>query len=198
MNYLAHAYLSFNNEQLLLGNMCSDFIKGKKKFDYPAAIQQGITLHRAIDEFTDNHSTTAAAKQCFKPAVGLYAGAFVDIVYDHFLAIDSNEFANSFALEQFSMHTYAVLQEHLSLLPLPFQNIFPYMQKHNWLYNYQFTWGIERSFEGLVRRATYLSSWKEPFDAFHQHYHTLQSCYTAFFPQVKNFARLQSELLLNK
>lgn len=84
MNYLAHAYLSFNDEPTLVGNMISDYIKGKKKFDYSLPIQQGIQLHRFIDEFTDFHVATKEAKQFFKPSVGLYAGAFVDVVYDHF------------------------------------------------------------------------------------------------------------------
>lgn len=35
MNYLAHAYLSFNDPEILVGNLISDFVKGKKKFDYP-------------------------------------------------------------------------------------------------------------------------------------------------------------------
>ena len=30
MNYLAHAYLSFGNEPVLIGNMISDFVKGNK------------------------------------------------------------------------------------------------------------------------------------------------------------------------
>ena len=58
MNYLAHACLSFGNEDILVGNMISDFIKGKKKFDYPVAIQNGIMLHRMIDTFTDAHAVT--------------------------------------------------------------------------------------------------------------------------------------------
>ena len=33
MNYLAHAYLSFNDPEILVGNMISDFVKGKKKAD---------------------------------------------------------------------------------------------------------------------------------------------------------------------
>ena len=94
MNYLAHACLSFNHPEILTGNMISDFVKGKKKFDYSAQIQKGIALHRAIDEFTDAHEETRNAKLFFKPGYGLYAGAFVDIVYDHFLANDENEFAN--------------------------------------------------------------------------------------------------------
>jgi acyl carrier protein phosphodiesterase len=30
MNYLAHAFLSFKNEDVLTGNMISDYVKGQK------------------------------------------------------------------------------------------------------------------------------------------------------------------------
>ena len=86
MNYLAHAYLSFGDPDILAGNMISDFVKGKKKFEYPDRVQMGITLHRKIDEYTDAHPATHQAIKFLKDAAGPYAGAFVDIVYDHFLA----------------------------------------------------------------------------------------------------------------
>ena len=92
MNYLAHAYLSFEITDITVGNMISDFVKGKQKLDYPAAIQQGITLHRAIDSFTDSHAVTRQAKSYFKEAYGLYAGPLVDVAYDHFLANDPLRF----------------------------------------------------------------------------------------------------------
>jgi acyl carrier protein phosphodiesterase len=74
MNFLAHAYLSFGNEPILVGNMISDFVKGKKKFDFPLDIQKGITLHRMIDTYTDSHPSTKAAMRLFRPAAGAYAG----------------------------------------------------------------------------------------------------------------------------
>ena len=66
MNYLAHAYLSFGMPAITVGNLISDFVKGKQKFTYPAAIQQGIVLHRAIDTFTDTHAVTRKAKTFFR------------------------------------------------------------------------------------------------------------------------------------
>jgi acyl carrier protein phosphodiesterase len=92
MNYLAHAYLSFEITDIAVGNMISDFVKGKQKLDYPIAIQQGIMLHRFIDSFTDSHAVTRQAKSFFKEAYGLYAGPLVDVVYDHFLANDPLRF----------------------------------------------------------------------------------------------------------
>ena len=193
MNYLAHAYLSFNHTEILLGNMGSDFIKGKKQYDYPEGIQKGISLHREIDNYTDTHEATREARQYFKESVGLYAGAFVDVVYDHFLAIDTSEFENKEMLKAFAQNTYATLRQHIHLLPQPFQQMFPYMQQHDWLYNYQFRQGIERSFAGLVRRASYLSSHELAFRAFEDNYASLQNCYMHFFPSVKKMAQLLIE-----
>jgi acyl carrier protein phosphodiesterase len=109
MNYLAHAYLSFNDPDILVGNMISDFVKGKKKFDYPLRIQAGIMLHRIIDEFTDSHPATREAKEFFRPHYRLYSGAFIDVVFDHFLALNSNEFTET-SLLNFSQQVYSFLQ----------------------------------------------------------------------------------------
>ena len=195
MNYLAHAFLSFRNPQILVGNMISDFVKGKKKEDYPDLIKKGIMLHRAIDNFTDLHETTTFAKQFFRPHYRLYSGAFVDVVYDHFLANDSNEFNNN-QLMEFSQQTYAVLDQYNTYLPEGFSNTLPYMKKQNWLYNYQYRWGIQNSFGGLVYRATYLTESKKAFEVFENHYNELRECYDAFFPDVKKMAwqHLQSVL----
>ncbi len=198
MNYLAHAYLSFNHTEILLGNMASDFIKGKKKFDYATGIQNGIALHRAIDTFTDSHKATAAAKQYFKEAVGTYAGAFVDVVYDHFLATDTNQFANEAALQQFATQTYQQLQNNSNQLPQRLQTMLPYMQSQNWLYNYRTLWGIQKSFEGVTRRAAYLNDFTKAFQSFQYNYDVLKNCYAAFFPDVKNYAWQQFQLLTNQ
>src|SRR4051812_39406331 len=105
MNYLAHAYLSFGNDEILVGNMISDFVKGKTKFNFPINIQKGINLHRTIVAFTDTHFATIQAKQVFKPVAGLYSGVFVDVVYDHFIARDEKEFSLE-TLKNFAENTY--------------------------------------------------------------------------------------------
>src|SRR6266498_5737073 len=110
MNYLAHAYLSFNRPGILVGNMISDFVKGKKKYGYSEEIQQGIALHREIDRFTDTHAGTKEAKEIFRPAYRLYAGALIDVVYDHFLALDENEFTDE-SLKAFTIKTYSLLDQ---------------------------------------------------------------------------------------
>jgi len=160
MNLLAHAYLSFNLPDILAGNLLSDFIKGKKKYQYSAEIQKGITLHRRIDEFTDRHEATKKAKEYFRKDYGLYAGAFIDIVYDHFLANDADEFPDASALARFSQDCYSKMEFYSAIFPEKFRTLFYYMKKQDWLYQYRFTNGIINSFAGLVRRSAFLTDHK--------------------------------------
>jgi acyl carrier protein phosphodiesterase len=186
MNYLAHAYLSFNEPEILVGNLISDFVKGKKKFEYSTGIQKGIALHRAIDHFTDTHETTRLAKEIFRPHYRLYAGAFVDVVYDHFLATDTNQFKDQ-TLSDFSENVYKQVTPFIEQLPEPFRRMFPYMKTQNWLNNYQYKQGIKQGLAGLVRRSAYLTESGTAFTLFEENYTWLQQCYSNFFPLLKNF-----------
>ena len=152
------------------------------------SIQKGITLHRAIDSFTDLHPATKEAKLLLKPAVGAYAGAFIDIVYDHFLALDTHELSEQ-SWKEFTEITYQQLFNHTTIMPDKFARMLPFMASQNWLFNYRYTEGIEKSFGGLVRRAAYLEDHQEVFDLFLKHYHQLENHYKIFFPDVKIFAK---------
>jgi acyl carrier protein phosphodiesterase len=197
MNYLAHAQLSFDQPFILVGNMISDSVKGKRQFDYPAAVQQGIRLHRAIDDFTDHHAATQQIKLFFKPQYRLYAGAFTDVVYDHFLANDRSIFSTDYELQQFASAAYATLETNFDLLPPQFQIILPYMKEYDWLYNYKNRWGIQKSFAGLVRRSRYLTESDIAFALFNEHYEAMNLFYHDFYPDVKKFAAHQLQQWLN-
>ncbi len=188
MNYLAHAYLSFNKPGVLVGNMISDYIKGKKQFDYPLPVQVGIKLHRSIDNYTDAHAATHELKSFFRQQYRLYSGAFADVVYDHFLAIDTNAFKTEQDLKAFAAKTYHLLNPHSALFPPYFKTMFPFMKEHDWLYNYRNTWAIEKSFGGLVRRSAYLTESKIAFEIFNKYYTEMQVCYRAFFPDLKAYS----------
>jgi acyl carrier protein phosphodiesterase len=195
LNFLAHAYLSFGNEELTVGNLISDFVKGRKKFDYPQAIQNGITLHRSIDEFTDANEITRLAKEIFRPAYRLYSGAFIDVVYDHFLANDKNEFTGD-TLFSFSQEVYKILEQYSNHMPERFARMFPYMKNQNWLYGYREKEMIKNSFNGLVRRSTYMTESHTAYSLFEEYYSELRVYYTEFIREVKPFAKQRMEELL--
>ena len=92
MNFLAHIYLSGEDEGITIGNFIADGIKGKKYLSYPASIQKGILLHRGIDSFTDSHPTVRQSTARLHENYGHYSGVIVDILYDHFLAKNWEEY----------------------------------------------------------------------------------------------------------
>lgn len=188
MNFLAHAYLSFGADAVLVGNVVSDFVKGKAWEAYPIEIQHGIRLHRLIDDYTDNHPVFKTARQYLAPAVGRYSGAFLDIVFDHFLATDAERFTPD-TLAVFSRHVYKVVGARERELPAAFLQTFRYMVQYDWLYNYSLREGIARSLEGMVRRARYLPDGAPVYALFERHYEALGESYRNFFPELEAYTR---------
>ncbi len=185
MNHLAHAYFSHNEPAVIVGNLISDFIKGKKQYDYPIDIQKGIRLHRAIDSFTDVHPAVSEAKQVFRPHYRLYAGAFVDVAFDYFIANDANLFATEQHLVKFTETAYNALRTHEAHIPAIALGYFTRMQQQNWLYNYRYIWGIQKSFGGIVYRSAHLTESATAAQVFEENIPFLQQCYEAFIPGLK-------------
>lgn len=195
MNFLAHAYLSFGHPQVLTGNMISDFVKGKARFNYPPLVQKGIALHRAIDAFTDVHPATKEAMEIFRPYYRLYSGAIMDVLYDHFLASDEQFFTDE-SLLHFSKGVYETLEANALSLPPAFAHMLVYMRSENWLYRYRTPAGIQNSLRGLSRRAAYMADSSEAVVLLHQHYHYLKSLYQPFMADVKLYAKAQFDELM--
>lgn|SRR5690606_16680392 len=190
MNYLGHAYLSFLDPDILVGNMIGDYVKGLKAVEeFPIGIQKGIMLHRKIDEYTDKHPANLIAKNIFRNDYQLYAGAFVDTVYDHYLANDPQLFESEQTLLDFTLQVYNIITQTKTTLPDKFQLIFPHMQSQNWLYNYRTVKGIQQAFRGLVNRAENLNSSNRAYELTMQHYYELNQRYYEFIDDVIKFVK---------
>ena len=187
MNFLAHSYLSFSEEQLV-GNMIADFVKNRDVARLPESIQKGIKLHRAIDTFTDAHPLIHEAKAPFRPLVRLYSGAFVDVAFDYFLANDTTENSQR-EWQEHSQRVYAVLRRYEQFLPEVFKKVLDKMQQDDWLYNYRNEWGIEYSFRNVVNKAQFLDKTTNVFPAFLANKDFLLEKYEIFFPEIKSFAQ---------
>ena len=187
MNFLAHSYLSFSEEQLI-GNMIADFVKNRDVARLPESIQKGIKLHRAIDTFTDAHPLIHEAKAPFRPLVRLYSGAFVDVAFDYFLANDTAENSQC-EWQEHSQRVYAVLRRYEEFLPEVFKKVLDKMQQDDWLYNYRNEWGIEYSFRNVVNKAQFLDKTTNVFPAFLANKDFLREKYEIFFPEIKSFAQ---------
>ncbi|AQW93434.1 acyl carrier protein phosphodiesterase [Elizabethkingia anophelis] len=184
MNLLAHSYLSFSDGQIV-GNMIADYVRNADREKLPVEVQKGIIIHREIDTYTDQHTITHKAKKVFQPLVRLYAGAFVDVSMDYFLANDE-VIHDETDWKKHTKHVYNTLWNYEEILPERFLHILPKMEADDWLFNYRYDWGIKYSLQNVLNKARYLEKDIPVFNSFMEEKDFLKECYDEFFPDLKN------------
>ena len=186
MNLLAHLYLSDNNTDIMIGNFIADHIKGNKFSQFPDDIQKGIKLHREIDTFTDTHEVVRKSKRRLHERYRHYDGVIIDIFYDHFLAKNWRNYS-AIPLNVYVQSVYKLLEQNLNILPEKTQEMFPYLVKYNWLYNYQFAKGIQEVLNGMNKRTQGKSQMNLASEDLLLHYQEFEDDFTLFFEDLRTF-----------
>lgn len=186
MNILAHAYLSGRNDGLLVGNFIGDFIKGDPASPRHGLLPgevAGVRLHRAIDTFTDTHPDVAAVRELLHPRCHKYAGAAVDVFFDHFLAVNF-EPLNQQTLFTFTRFFYQTLQRNTAHFPAMAVRMLDAMVHHDWLMHYQTLEGIDRSLKGVARRTAHPSGLDTAVEDLQRYYGQIAERFAHFWPQL--------------
>jgi len=194
MNFLAHIFLSFGDEEITIGNFIADHVPGRRYKDYPDGIKTGILLHRAIDTFTDTHPLARQSSKRLHENHGHYSRVIVDIFYDHFLARNWDRYSD-IPLERFTKEFYTLITSHNEVLPIGIQRMMPYMISGNWLLNYQYEEGIRRVLAGMNRRANHINSMRYAVEDLNAHYDEFQVEFSALFEELIIFSRQKIESL---
>lgn len=190
MNHLAHLFLAGESPESLIGNLAGDFVKGPLHDRFPPAIAAGIAQHRKIDAFTDEHPAVSAFRRVLIPEHGHYARVIADMFFDHFLAVDFDEYGGE-PLEAFLARTFALIDPHEAVLPDRLRRVYPRMRDGRWFLSYREIGGIHGA---LAQISTRLSR--------HPHLETatrhlvdsraeLEHRFRQFFPDVVAFAHAQ-------
>ena len=183
MNYLAHIYLSGDNDLVTIGNFIADGIKGKRYKKYSKDIQIGILLHRHIDTYTDAHKTVRLSTKRLHKKYSHYSGVIVDILYDHFLAKNWASYCDT-PLDEYIENFYDSLEANYDILPSRIQKMMPYMLADNWLLSYASIDGISRVLDGMNRRTKNRSSMNEALVELEEFYTEFESEFSAFFDEL--------------
>lgn len=187
MNFLAHIFLSGEDEERIIGNFIADSVKGKKHLQYPEGVKNGIILHRAIDFYTDTHPTVRKSKARLFKRYGHYNGVIVDILYDHFLAADWSSYS-PVPLKEFVNGFYQMLQQHFEILPKPVQQFLPFMIKDNWLLSYATVDGIGKILYQMDQRTGKRSKMNFAVTELEEHYSEFKAEFTSFFSELQDFS----------
>ena len=195
MNFLAHLYLSGSNKNILLGNFIADAVKGKKHSEYARDIQAGILLHRAIDTFTDTHPIVKRSMHRLDARYKHYDGVIIDILYDHFLAKNWNNYSE-IPLDVYAESAYEFLMSNINDLPEKIQYMLPFMVKHNWLVAYASIEGISRVLSGMNRRTGGISMMDQAVDDLKRHYELFEKDFTDYFEELQTYSNHKLNQLL--
>ena len=145
MNYLAHIYFSGKNRKVAVGNFIGDFVKGNSYDKYPLSFQEGILLHREIDQFTDTHPIFRESVDLIRPSFGRYSGIMVDMYYDYLLASDFERYSNGQNLSKFSRNFYLSALLYYRWLPKKVKGFIFHFIRTNRLEEYATYDGLEYS-----------------------------------------------------
>ncbi len=193
MNFLAHIYLSGDNDLIKIGNFMADGIKGDNYNDFPKDIKKGILLHRAIDSFTDTHPIFRKSKHRLHEKYGHYSGVIMDIFYDHFLAKNWNTYS-SIPLDIYVSKFYHLLDTNFDKLTLKIQKMYPSMVKQNWLLSYASIDGIGTILYQMDYRTQFQSKMQYAVEELQLFYDDFEQEFTIFFEDIQKMA---SEKIMN-
>lgn len=195
MNFLAHIYLSGDNDLMKIGNFMADGIHGKNFDSFPMEIQKGIILHRAIDTFTDAHPVFRQSTKRLHANYHHYSGIIVDIFYDHFLAKNWSKYSDE-SLEYYTERFYQSLRDNYELLTEKTQKIIPYLIAQNWLLSYQTIEGIEVILEKMDNRMKRDSNMRFAVAELSTFYSDFEQEFTDFFEELRTHSKekIQTDL----
>jgi len=186
MNHLAHIFLSGNNDYVKIGNFIGDYIKGKKYKRYTPEIQIGIIMHRNIDNFTDSNEIPKKIKPLFSGYYGRYAGIIIDVFYDHFLAVNWDNFSD-IPLKTFVNRFYSILQKNNQVLPYKVQNFLPRMIEHDRIYSYKYFQGLEKALSVMSKHTSLPDYTSKAMTILSDNYSLINRNFLEFFPEIINF-----------
>lgn len=188
MNFLAHTFLSCDDEHLLLGNFLADFLKNKEVLLLPESIQKGIFLHRKIDSFTDQHPLVKQGTRRLQARHRKYSPVIIDIFYDYLLANNWLLYTAE-SLEDFTQRVYKILRNNLALMPPRLQDRVANMIAHDWLMSYGRKDGLAYTFQRVQERVSKPEQFMKVMDSLDRDMEVLTTEFNAFFPEAIRFVR---------
>lgn len=196
LNHVAHCFLSFGQEAVLVGNFIGDFVKGNDWQNYPQPIQSGLLLHRHIDAYTDNHIAINQMVQLIRPFARRYSPPIVDVLCD-FLLIHNFPFYSSITFNDFAQNTYRVLEKYRPEMPLPIRDWVPKMLDDQFLHRYSQAERMEKVMIHFGKRLPAEIDMPAIWAYFLTNLDVFSASFNVFFPEITESSKHFMDANLN-
>lgn len=154
MNFLGHLFFSNNDTELMYANIFGDYVKGKDLSKYSEKIQQGIRLHRKIDDYIDHHPAVLELIHKLYIPLPKVAGIAVDLYFDHLLGTHWDKYS-TVTLEDFISRFENANIDRTKFDKEKFWYVIDRMKQGEWLQHSSSTYGLTKSSEGVSRMISF-------------------------------------------
>lgn len=187
MNYLGHIYFSNNNLHLAKANLFGDSVKGKDYTHYPEIIQQGIYLHRSIDNYIDHHPKVLELIRELRPELPKVAGIAIDLFFDHLLAKNWSSWHKQ-PLNDFLMNVHSNLEkiDH-DIYPESFNFFIHKLCDMKWMNHYEYTEGLDKMCNGVSRRLSFDNELKNGLSVFLRHEKSVENVFNEYMRDANEY-----------
>lgn len=182
MNYLAHAFLSLEDANLLAGNYLADLIHPDDLDGLAPSVMKGVSLHRFIDSYTDEHPAVKSCTRLLHPTVHKYAPVVVDVYFDFLLEKNWEELSDD-SLSRFREWVYEQLTANAEI-PEKYRPRMLRMIESNWLTRSSTYDHLHQSFLYIERKTSFPSNLSKASLALKQDEETFERHFLDFFPEL--------------
>lgn len=189
MNYLAHIYLSdlvSSDNDFLVGNFIADSVKGRQINKYSKNIQEGIIMHRAIDQYTDNSEEVKNCKLKLRPDFKKFSSVVVDLYFDHFLSKNWDMYSDT-NISDFVNEKLLIISEYNDIIPKKSAMMLNYLIRYKRLVTYSKFEGLDASLTDMAIRIKYRSNMENATEFLKANYIFFETEFFKFFPELISF-----------
>lgn len=188
MNYLVHFLLAGDDDELRLGSLLGDFVKGRVEGAAHRGLSErqrtGIQLHRTIDAFSDRHPAVGRSKGLLRPEYGRLSGVIVDVFYDHVLARRWHDHHPQ-PLEAYTQDVYRTLRANAHRMPAGVRPLITAMSHGDWLLGYSRLEGIDRALRGMAARRPAVAGIASAGRVLSDHFDRFSDDFDQFLPELR-------------
>lgn len=171
----------------MVANLFGDFVKGKDYTYLPEIVQEGVTLHRQIDDYIDHHPEVTELRLQLYKDLPKVAGIAIDLYFDHLLAKQWSQYhtksLHQFVLEftNYALHSKHLKFEHPSFeYPEKFQELLQSLHQYRILEKYAEIEGLTLACRGLSRRISFPNVLDTAPTVFLNHQSSIESTFEIF------------------
>jgi acyl carrier protein phosphodiesterase len=188
MNHLAHFHLAAPGDGRIVGALLADYVRGPLDGRLPAAVEEGVRLHRRIDAYTDTHAAVRALRGEFVPPARRLAGVALDLYFDLFLARHWQRF-HAQELAVFGADVYQVLRAHHALFPEQGRRHAERLEQHDLLRRYAESAVVEGALARIGERLGMPGPMQAAIETARAHLPAIERGFLDFYPQLMAMTR---------